>query len=330
MANDKRKAWRAELDDPKYERVNALKPCILTAGGSNLYGLARPGSDLDVRGVFPTSLDALLGVTGQQFLIISDKDLDVDAQLNGITRTAKLLLLCNPSVIEVVLAPADAVIYSDEVGDILRSSATRFLTTTALTNAYLNYAANQMYRVRSTLAKRDKIDRVNATKVRVDDLVRKLNRETPGIVPDSFSTRVDGDKVLVSCTFTDYDYSTFASVGSSVHQIVKNMKTLKPANVNKDVYRQASHIIRLLKTGADVVAGELNFDRSKTGDADLLLSIKSGEFPLDDGKFDRLVEDLQSKFINAVDHSPWPATVDSHGLVREWARIDLELALKTR
>lgn len=86
---------------------NTVFKCV---AGSRLYGLDTPASDLDVRGVYVERLEDLLNVEGRQNLELSDER--QDEKYYSLGKFLKLAAECNPSVVELLFVPADAVLKS--------------------------------------------------------------------------------------------------------------------------------------------------------------------------------------------------------------------------
>lgn len=100
---------------------------------------------------------------------------------------------------------------------------------------------------------------------------------------------------------------------SEMHNVMKTYGKLNTRNKKKDelhLNKHAMHLVRLYLMGIDLFeSGKIITYREK--DLNLLHSIRNGKYMLDDGTFSNeffdMVDDLNDRFDNAIQHSVLPA-----------------------
>lgn len=110
---------------------------LVTLAGSHAYGTERPGSDLDVMGVFIASARDMLGMTPPGK---TRKLTTMDATFYELLHFCKLAANANPTVLEILSAPVLTVV---PAGRVLRANASLFLSRKARTT-YGGYAIAQI------------------------------------------------------------------------------------------------------------------------------------------------------------------------------------------
>lgn len=90
------------MDMKKWAQENTIHRIV---AGSNLYGTARPDSDLDYRGVCLMPPEALIGL--QNFDQYQRHDKEVDETIYGISKFFTLSLGANPNIMDILCAPID-------------------------------------------------------------------------------------------------------------------------------------------------------------------------------------------------------------------------------
>jgi len=92
--------------------------------GSQAYGTSLPTSDTDIRGVFILEHKDILG--NNYIEQVSDKKNDI--VYYEIRRFLELLQKNNPTVLELLFAPTDCILYKDPIFDILIENRKKFIT----------------------------------------------------------------------------------------------------------------------------------------------------------------------------------------------------------
>ena len=145
--------------------------------GSQSYGTAVEGSDIDYKGVYMQEIDDLIGYDGYKEQINTNKD-DTSFELR---RFLELLETANPTALEMLYSPEDCIIEKDPIFDILLKNRDKFLTKKCLLS-FGGYAIAQIKKAKGL----DK--KMNWEKERV-------TRKTP---IDFVYTFVDGKTMPIS------------------------------------------------------------------------------------------------------------------------------------
>lgn len=118
---------------------------IKAVAGSHLYGLNTPTSDLDTRGIYLDSVDDVLNINGRQCGEMADDKQDI--KFYSLGKFLKLASECNPSIMELLYLPEDAIIVKSPIYDELISHRDWFLSKKAF-HTYSGYAYAQIKRAK--------------------------------------------------------------------------------------------------------------------------------------------------------------------------------------
>lgn len=110
--------------------------------GSTAYGMARPDSDRDQRGVFAWPTEALFGLGTPRENYVAKTP---DRALDEAGKFAGLALKGNPTVMELLWLPDDLYLTRTSLGDELIGIRSAFLSGPAVTSAYCGYARQQFH-----------------------------------------------------------------------------------------------------------------------------------------------------------------------------------------
>jgi hypothetical protein len=113
--------------------------------GSHLYSLNTPKSDFDIRGVYLTNLDTVLGLPKFYQGEVSDEKSDITYY--EIEKYLYLLSSSNPNVLESLFVPEDKILYKDPIMDVILENRDKFLTKQCF-NPFIAYAIQQIKRAR--------------------------------------------------------------------------------------------------------------------------------------------------------------------------------------
>lgn len=114
--------------------------------GSQLYGLARPESDIDHGGVFMEPLDSLLGLGLD--LPEDVKSQRCDDSWFSLRKFGLLLLKSNPNILEALFVPEKYLLTKHPVMDILLKERDKFITK-ACFGSFIGYSKEQIIKARS-------------------------------------------------------------------------------------------------------------------------------------------------------------------------------------
>ena len=128
-----------------------LKPCsgkfeAYMIGGSTLYGLNTPESDVDYRGIY-TARDKkyIAGFeTMDSVVLCPGKEDEIDATFYEIGHYMKLLRKTNTQVMEILFAPEESFIYKSDLFDKIREHRESFIDSEKLKNSLKGYVFSEM------------------------------------------------------------------------------------------------------------------------------------------------------------------------------------------
>lgn len=271
---------RIELKNLEAERVSELLPdqlILLGYRGSVAHNMYIPQQDKhgiddkDLMGVFVAPLEHYLGFGRDD---VKEKFINEwDAVSYEIRKFVSLLLKCNPNVLSLLWLPERHIIYQHELGRLLRDHRDIFVTRAAY-HSFNGYAYGQFKRMthfnqeaQSEMRELEEellkqgldIERLNASQAERDRVIDagRFQGERTGLLCD----RISGMR---------RKYYSGGYMGAKRKELV-----MKVGYDSKN----AAHLIRLLRMGIEfLVEGELHVERS---DAENLLSIKRGEWPLE-------------------------------------------------
>lgn len=118
---------------------------LVVLGGSRAFGTAFPDCDWDYYGLYGEPLERLLSVTPPRKDSYQVAMGDMDLTFHEVAKFLRLALKGNPTVLEIVFAPDEFVVYEDNVGRLLRGISGAFLSKRVL-RSYLGYANEQIQR----------------------------------------------------------------------------------------------------------------------------------------------------------------------------------------
>ena len=95
------------------EILQRCRPLLVGFGGSIAYGLHTPESDIDIRGIFLNPREEWIGLKPETENFRLN---DSDTVLYGLRKAMKLLLGCNPNVIELLGLRPEHILYCTDEG----------------------------------------------------------------------------------------------------------------------------------------------------------------------------------------------------------------------
>lgn len=133
----------------------ASRTIFLTLAGSRAYGMARPDSDYDYRGIAIAPLDTYIGVKDKFEQAISKElwkeyecvEPDADMQVFELTKFVRLALQCNPNVIEILFTDPEIHLIKHPIMEQLIDNKKLFLSKQAKAR-FCGYAVSQLNRIK--------------------------------------------------------------------------------------------------------------------------------------------------------------------------------------
>lgn len=140
------------------EKSPGAKPLYLVIRGSHAYGTSLPTSDTDFAGVYIQDIDDILGNKYKEQI----NDDSNDIVIYELRRFLELLSVNNPTILELLNAPEDCVIYKDPVFDLILENRDKFITKQCA-NSFGGYAHQQIKKAKGQNKKqnwaKDKVTR---------------------------------------------------------------------------------------------------------------------------------------------------------------------------
>lgn len=112
--------------------------------GSTLYGLQRPGSDIDKGGVYIEPLESLLGISEFPEEVHDETN---DETWYSLRKYAKLLSGSNPNILESLFVPLDKILYINPLWSRILQNRNEFVTKKCF-GSFMGYAVTQIERAR--------------------------------------------------------------------------------------------------------------------------------------------------------------------------------------
>lgn len=308
----------------KKDKHLGSKICLLAPGGSRAYGTATPESDIDLRGIAINSIEEIFGLEPDFECV---EDTVADTVVYSFRKIIKLLISCNPNTIEILGLEPDQYLYVDEIGKMIIENKTAFLSRQAI-QSFGGYAAAQYNRLEHNLLRNGENDdrKLLMIKKSMENSITSLNKMNPKhIINMKVSLQPNIAAVVLSGEFDKVPADTLKDMISAIHSIQKDYGNINKRNTKKDEFhlnKHMMHLIRLYLMGIDLnTTGQIITFRKN--EHDMLMSIRNGEYTLDDGahvrkEFFEILHDIQNRYMYSVEHTVLPEEYDKvrvHDLV---------------
>ena len=289
---------------------------FLTLGGSYAYGTNVETSDVDVRGCALNSQTDLLGLSAFEQVVNSETDTTV----YSFNKLVSLLLNCNPNTIEMLGCKPEHYFMLTDVGREMIENRKLFLSRRAV-HSFGGYANQQLRRLENALA-RDRLSQerkeehiLKSMQSAVKSFKSRYTAFDKGslVLFTAASEREELDsEVFANIHLEKYPVREFNSIMNELTSIVSAYEKLNHRNHKKDdahLNKHAMHLIRLYLMCLDILEKE-DIVTYREKDRDLLLSIRSGEYQLEDGsyrpEFFELVNEFEKRLNYAKENTSLP------------------------
>jgi predicted nucleotidyltransferase len=194
--------------------------------GSQAYGLAHAGSDVDRMAVAVLPTEDILG-------LLKTPETDVqhdpfDMQTHEVGKFVRLALKCNPTILETLWLDEKFIEEITWVGEDLRHLRESFLSRKAVASAYAGYASQQLHR----LIKRDSVRREKHAR----HIWRLMHQGKQLLETGSMRVTLSPDEVQVCREFSELPDDqlgrTFAKMEESLTLSAERSSTLIPREPN--------------------------------------------------------------------------------------------------
>ena len=273
---------------------------FLTTGGSYAYGTNVETSDLDIRGIaVETSCEILGSSSFEQF-----ENRETDTVIYGLRKILKLMLNCNPNVLEMLGTKDEHIFICNKYGKMIKGNTNLFLSKRAI-QSFGGYASAQLRRLQNALArdnypqKEKEIHMLNTIKTQIatmKDRYEVFSKENLNIYIDKSKKEDFESELFIDVNFKHYPLRDFKNIYAEMSNVINDYDKLNHRNSKKDanhLNKHAMHLIRLFLMGTEILEGKgINTYREK--DREFLLKIRKGEFSY--SEIFKMVNDYEKKF----------------------------------
>ncbi len=293
---------------------------LMGIGGSYAYGTNNETSDIDFRGITLNLPSDLLGLTEfEQY-----EDDDTDTVIYSFNKVIRLLLECNPNVIELLGLDEDQYLICTSLGQELLDQKHLFLTKRAA-KSFGGYASAQLRRLQNAIA-RDSTPQqereqhiYHSVKNALEDFQRKnelFDKGSIRIYVDASQRPEYDTEIFVDAQYQHLPSRDYENMFGVMHNVVRDYDKIGKRNKKKDdnhLNKHAMHLIRLFLMAIDILEkGEIRTHR--TDDLELLKSIRRGDFQRADKTFSKefydILSDYEKRLERAVRNTRLPDNPD--------------------
>lgn len=289
---------REMLQSPAYEFLRSnehlkSKIIFLTLGGSYSYGTNVKTSDVDIRGCALNSRSDLLGLSNFEQVVHTETDTTV----YSFNKLVSLLLNCNPNTIEMLGCRPEQYMVCTDIGREMIENRKLFLSKRAV-NSFGGYANQQLRRLENALA-RDKLPQARKEEHILNSMKSAVK---------AFESRY---RVFENGGITLY---TAESSRNDLTNVVGTYEKLNHRNHKKDdnhLNKHAMHLIRLYLMCLDILEkGDIITYRG--ADLPLLMSIRRGDYQLENGTYRPEFFEMVSDFEKRLDYAKRNTNLPEH------------------
>ncbi|MCM1287821.1 MAG: nucleotidyltransferase domain-containing protein [Clostridium sp.] len=299
---------------------------LLGIGGSYAYGTNNENSDIDFRGITLNLPSDLLGLT--EFAQYEDEN--TDTVIYSFNKVVRLFIECNPNTIELLGLDNDQYLIKNSLGQKLLDNKRIFLSKRAA-KSFGGYASAQLRRLQNALA-RDSMpqqERENhiyhSVKNALEDFRRKnkmFDKGTINIYIDDSDNPDFKTEIFIDANYHHLPLRDYNTMLGAMTNVVREYDKIGKRNKKKDdnhLNKHAMHLVRLFMMAIDILEkGEINTHR--TEEAELLRSIRSGDFQNEDRTFSKefyhMLSDYEKRLDTATKNSLLPDNPDMEKIER--------------
>ncbi len=293
---------------------------LMGLGGSYAYGTNNENSDIDFRGVTLNLPSDLLGLTEfEQY-----EDVHTDTVIYSFNKMIKLLLECNPNIIELLGLDDSQYLIKTELGQILLDNRHLFLSKRAA-KSFGGYAGAQLRRLQNAIA-RDSMPQqereqhiYRSVKNALEDFARKndmFDKGTIHIYIDKSDNPERETELFIDAQYTHLPLRDYENMLGAMNNVVRDYDKIGKRNKKKDdnhLNKHAMHLIRLFMMAIDILEkGQIKTHRMD--DLELLRSIRRGDFQKEDKNFSdefyAILSDYENRLERATKNTILPDNPD--------------------
>lgn len=273
--------------------------CYLTLSGSIAYGTNNENSDIDIRGFYLEDKDEFFTLTQIKEEYINE---DTDTVIYVFKKFIKLLINCNPNIIELLGTNKEHILYANDIGNKLRNNYQLFLSKKAY-STFIGYATAQLRRLENALSIINNKDEQMLNSIQ--SMLLKESNQFNG----NFNIYLD-DGLKCNINSNNISLKYLISFIKGLETNVNNFDKINNRNKKKDaqhLYKHAMHLIRLYLMGIDILKNQqINTYRYK--EHKLLMNIRNGKLSMQE--IFNLKNDLQQEIDLAYKYCTLPDIPD--------------------
>ena len=290
--------WKKiETEEYAFLKEESLKSrlMLVAVGGSHAYGLdvdtPEHKSDIDLRGaIFHIRDELLLMREPSQFI-----DNKTDTVLYEFNKFVRLLLQCNPNVIEILGCRKEDYYYIHPLGQMILDQRDAFLSKRCL-HSFGGYAMQQLSRLENAIVRNGVSQEKQEAHIlrSMESAMLSMNGRYQDFGEGirlylGQSKKKDMDtEILMDLNLKGYPLRDFTGALNELTSIQKTYHKINHRNRKKDAVhlnKHAAHLMRLYMMLEDLVRdGEIKTYRDGT-DHDLLMKIRNGGYMEEDGSY---------------------------------------------
>ncbi len=291
---------------------------FLTLGGSYSYGTNVETSDVDVRGCALNNPTDLIGLSSFEQVV----NTTTDTTVYSFNKLISLLLNCNPNTIEMLGCKPDHYFMMTDVGREMIENRKLFLSRRAV-HSFGGYATQQLRRLENALA-RDRLSQARKEEhilKSMQSAIRSFESRYTAFDKGSLvlftaeSEREDLDsEVYANIRLEKYPVREFNSIMNELTSIISAYEKLNGRNRKKDdahLNKHAMHLIRLYLMCLDILEKE-DIITYRGKDHDLLMSIRAGEYQLEDGSYRKEFFEMVGEFEKRLNYAKENTSLPDH------------------
>ncbi|MGM9978373.1 MAG: DNA polymerase beta superfamily protein [Clostridium sp.] len=303
----KEKLTSKEYDFLRTDKHLGKNIIFLTTGGSYAYGTNIETSDLDIRGIAVETSNEILGSSSfEQF-----ENRETDTVIYGLRKILKLMLNCNPNVLEILGTKDEHIFVCNKYGKMIKDNTNLFLSKRAI-QSFGGYASAQLRRLQNALArdnypqKEKEIHMLNTIKTQIatmKDRYEVFSKENLNIYIDKSKKEGFESELFIDVNFNHYPLRDFKNIYAEMSNVINDYDKLNHRNSKKDanhLNKHAMHLIRLFIMGTELLEGK-GVNTYRENDREFLLKIRNGEFSYN--QIFEMVNDYEKKFTYAAENT---------------------------
>lgn len=248
--------------EQSYLKPNKGKIIASLIGGSTLYGLNTPSSDVDYRGIYvATDKKYVAGFEKMDSVVLSPHSGDKeDATFYEIGHYLKLLRKTNTQVMEMLFAPESAFTYKHSLFDEIRMHPYRLIDSEKLKNSILGYVHSEL-----RLATGERSGQLGGK--------RKADVETYGFSPKNFTQILRLIRVGIEFFDNGVYMVNIKEHSPLLHAWLMDIKTNPSAHTCEELQKLVSRELKVLEVS--IKNSKVRFEFDIDFASDIICSIPS-------------------------------------------------------